>query len=380
MKIAFLINEMNICGGTHKQFLKLLDFADRQGLDFFIATRIVDYEKTYPGFAKYKDKVRLFPYPNKWILRTRNRKLIQYFIKRRFKKIMADADIVNVHDCGMGNLFYLLKGKKVYWQVNDLPSCFAFGAHKNRKVTAEDLKRQEESRQSAKYVTEFSVNVSKNAERIQEAYGRPAHVFYCGIEPVCIERDVEQSLERFKKKEIHILSSGVFYPYRNYETQVEVVKLLVAKGIRVHLDIIGAHPNKEYADKIKAMIAQNKLFDFITLHGQVDDATFKQLHQQADIFMFINVDQSWGLAVFEAMSCAMPVIVSNSVGATEILADNDNSVFVDPLNSVEIANRIVALMDDENYYRNICESASKFHLNWSWDEAYCSKMIDLMLK
>lgn len=28
--IAFLISELNICGGTHKQFLKLLEYTEKE--------------------------------------------------------------------------------------------------------------------------------------------------------------------------------------------------------------------------------------------------------------------------------------------------------------------------------------------------------------
>ena len=50
----------------------------------------------------------------------------------------------------------------------------------------------------------------------------------------------------------------------------------------------------------------------VTIWGEVDENTYLKLFDKADIFTFGNIDQSWGLAVFEAMSCGLPTIVSNS--------------------------------------------------------------------
>ena len=56
MKIAFFINELNIYGGTHKQLLKLLEYTEKQSVDFCVITKVVDYGKIYEGFRKYADK------------------------------------------------------------------------------------------------------------------------------------------------------------------------------------------------------------------------------------------------------------------------------------------------------------------------------------
>lgn len=39
--IAFLISELNICGGTHKQFLKLLEYTEKRGEDLWGTERNV---------------------------------------------------------------------------------------------------------------------------------------------------------------------------------------------------------------------------------------------------------------------------------------------------------------------------------------------------
>ena len=48
--IAFLINDLDIRGGTHKQFLKMLDYMSSTEIDFIVITRVLDFDKTFPGF------------------------------------------------------------------------------------------------------------------------------------------------------------------------------------------------------------------------------------------------------------------------------------------------------------------------------------------
>ena len=289
--IAYLINELGVRGGTHKQLLKLVEYTEQQGREFCIITKTAEWDKAYAGFMKYKDRTYIVgeePSDSKW------RKIVYLFYTIcKLRKLLKNVDVINIHDCGYEMLFPAFIGKKVIWQVNDLPPCFHVG---NAKDTSETFW----SRLRVKYillfkdiVTKFTVNVSKNKERIKQFFHRDADVLYCGIEPVRIDRKIEDTFRRFENKEVHILSSGVFFPYRNYETQVLVMRELVKMGINAHLNIIGSCSfNPEYVTKIKNMITDNHLDECITICGQVDETEFKKLHQDADVFIFINIEKN----------------------------------------------------------------------------------------
>lgn len=382
MKIAFLINELNICGGTHKQLLKLIEYTEKQGFDFCIITKVVDFDKIYKGFEKYASKtivVKDRPFIYKVLNRLGAKKIVLKNDYKYYKQLTCDCDVINIHDYGFEDFQPAFEGKKVCWQVNDLPGCFRVGVHSNSKVSKKILKKQNILRNNAKYITDITVNVNKNADRIKKCFGRDAHTFYCGVEPICIERNINETFNRFDQKKINLLTSGVMLPYRNYETQIYVVKHLREKGYDVKLNIIGNLRNREYAEKIKNLIRSENLGEYIQICGQVDNSTFELLHKNADIFLFVNIDQSWGLAVFEAMSCGLPVLLSNSVGAIEILNNQIDSIFVNPTNVDEITNEIISLVENKSHYCSISSKAQEFHKLWTWDKAYSSKMIDLFI-
>lgn len=381
MKIAFVIYDINVCGGTHKQLLKLIEYSERHGQDFVIITKKLDLDKTYVGFKKYADKIKVYnyyDYPSFFRHRI-IRRFIPAYNKWKLRNYIKDCNIINIHDNGFEDIYPLTKGKRVFWQINDLHGAFCVGVCANNSDTNSKQEMRSYIINTTKHFKGIAVNVTKNAELVKQCLGREAHVFYCGVEPVGIKRNIEESFQRFKKRQINLLSSGVFFPYRNYETQIKVVRILLDKGYDVKLNIIGdISRGGDYPQKIQTLIDLNNLHERIRIEGQVDKERFAFLHKQADMFLFINIDQSWGLAVFEAMSCSLPVIVSKSVGATEILTDKDNAIFVDPINEKMISEEIEKLINDEQYYRKIAEKASIFYLDWTWDKAYCSKMYNLM--
>lgn len=54
MKIAILVNELNIRGGTHKQVLRLCQYLKKCGEDVTIYTRVYSVNDTYPEFKEIK--------------------------------------------------------------------------------------------------------------------------------------------------------------------------------------------------------------------------------------------------------------------------------------------------------------------------------------
>lgn len=375
--IGFIINSLDVRGGTHKQLLKLLEFTEAKGEDFFIVTCNVDFDRTYPEFRKYESRIRLF----KEITGSRGLTHRYGLWKRnceQLRGLVSDADVINIHDSGFDTWLPAFRKIPTVWQINDLHYSFRQGNTPGPDNLDKWAKRHI-IRYCIKHVDAITVNVSKNADRVRRQLGRKAEVLYCGIEPLGLNSDREATFSRFSDRRINLLSSGVWFPYRNYETQVEAVRLLAEAGWDVRLDIIGSTQySPHYVDEIKSLIEKYGLQNRITIHGMVDEQKFKELHANADLFLFVNVDQSWGLAVFEAMSCGLPVIVSDSVGATEILHDGIDSICVNPLSATDIADRINELASDRKLYARLSDAGSAFHHRYTWDESYCAPMYRLL--
>lgn len=382
MRIAILIDDLNIRGGTHKQVLRLYEYLVGQGNSVIIYTKDYNKGKTYPEFEKCQIVVlpKLVQSSSKIVGLG---KILNFFRKNKVMKawldiISKDADVINVHEKGFERFMLYARKKsalKIIWQINDLPGCFLLGTHKKANDSFNMKKQRVVYRLIAKCVDEITVNVTKNAERVKQCFGRDAKVFYCGVD---VNENLEKHIYAIKDNTIKILSSGVFFPYRNYETLVAVVEDLKNKNVNVHLDVIGATDRAPvYSEEIINLVKEKQLENEITIWGQVDDAKYNELHNQADVFAFINIDQSWGLAVFEAMSCGLPVIVSESVGAIELLHHDEDAIIVDPENVEAISGVVLKLMNDKDYYNKISENAYNAVKEFTWDKLYSEKMLEL---
>ena len=382
MKVAIIVNELNIKGGTHKQVLRLCQYLKRHNVDFTIITRCFDLKKTYGEFGEF-DIRYLYETMPKWYFVTSLSSKFLRFIKNKksneqlYKLIPNDCNIINIHDNNLDELIMHAKKdkKKVVWQINDVPHQFNLGTSSNAPDSISKKIKRWLTCLNVKDVDIITVNVTKNAERVKECFNKYAKVLYCGV-------DVNGSLNKhsYRKHDnvFRLLSMGFFFPYRNYETLVDVVKKLKTNNINIELNLVGnTEWDKEYANKISSIVSSYNLNDSIKIWGQVDDEIYTKLFNEADAFAFINIEQSWGLAVFEAMSAGLPTIVSNSVGAIELLHHDQDAIIVDPKNVVEICGVIQKLIVDKDYYNKISDEAYRVVKEFTWDKLYSSKMLEL---
>jgi len=377
--ISVLVNEIDIMGGTHKQVLRFCEYLESRGENFELVTKYLNLDKTYPDFNKFNIKYLL----------TSKRKInriaglfYDFFLQFKiYLLINKNAKILNIHDNGLPLVILLARvfGKKIYWQINDLPGGFSVGNAKSKNTTLlrslyKLISRFFYKKVIVKCVHTITVNVAKNRERVNLLLNRDATVLYCGV-----DRWKGKNIDRLGySNSIKLLSSGVFFPYRNYETQVKLVKKMKQSGMDVELNIIGSTLlDTVYSEKIKNLVDSQKLSDCIKIHGQVTQEEYIKLHENSDLFIFINIDQSWGLAVFEAMSSGLPVIVSNSVGATEVLHDGVDSFFVDPIDVDQILLKITTLKNFEKY-KQMSTAAHNYVTELTWDNMYSKKLFAVM--
>lgn len=375
MKISLIIYELDVRGGTQKQFLRLCQYLSDKKIDFEIVTKYYDAENTYDEFRTFKIK-SLFE--NK---KDSGRPLSLVNLYKLYKLIDKRSSIVNIHDLPQPKLISLVKlfsKRKVVWQLNDMPSFYHEGVSHGKG----DSWKSKLGRLVFNWLIKMNfydtitVNVTKNASRVKRHLNREAKVFYCGVDQYGDSFSQHENIINYPK--IRLLTTGVFFPYRNYEVLVETVRFLRGNGLDVELNIIGSTElNKEYANKIQSMIVSYQLDKYVTVKGQLNEEDYKQVYNNSDIFLFLNIDQSWGLAVFEAMSIGMPVIVSNSVGATELLTHQVDSYIVNPRDVQEISRYIITLIENEEAYRKISTNGKSRVEELTWEKTYCRDMLEL---
>jgi glycosyltransferase involved in cell wall biosynthesis len=123
-----------------------------------------------------------------------------------------------------------------------------------------------------------------------------------------------------------------------------------------------------YARRIYAEVARAGLSSFVDFLGEVPEDRLCSLFREADAFVFPNSPQTWGLAVFQAMACGTPAIVSRGAGASEVLTHGKNAILVDPFSPAQIADAVERLRENEGLWESLHVEGRRFvEENIRWD-------------
>ena len=94
MKVAIVVNELNIRGGTHKQVLRLCEYLVAQEIEFKLLTKYYDAAKTYPEFEKFCPR-SLYKTEEDFNKKRGIVEKIRYTVQF-MKMIPEDYDIINI--------------------------------------------------------------------------------------------------------------------------------------------------------------------------------------------------------------------------------------------------------------------------------------------
>lgn len=107
--------------------------------------------------------------------------------------------------------------------------------------------------------------------------------------------------------------------------------------------------------------------------GRVSDEVRDTLFNTCDLFIQPNIKikgdmEGFGISVIEAVSCQLPVIVSDLEGLKDAIKDGENGFLVEPENPEAYVSKINSLLIDETYRKEFGQKARQYVLNnYQWE-------------
>lgn len=183
----------------------------------------------------------------------------------------------------------------------------------------------------------YLIAVSNEALNDYKKYIQPnqerATVIYNSIE----EKFFAAAYKTFTPgKKVRLIAVGNLKPLKNYDYILDALKM-VPEGL-FELDIYGAGPHKEF---LQRRIETEQLP--AVLKGNVSD--LQQRIGGYDIYLHCSKYEGSSLAIFEAMACGLPVIVSD----IPVLRENTGSfsLYVDLQQPGDLAKKLLAVQKGE---------------------------------
>ena len=117
-------------------------------------------------------------------------------------------------------------------------------------------------------------------------------------------------------------SYGRMVNKKGFDVLLKAFRVLANSGINASLKLGGDGPEMKTLQLLSKKLELDKL---VTFHGWIKDV--RSFLADADIFVLPSLDEPFGIAILEAMSCGVPIIATNTRGPMEIL-DKDMACFV----------------------------------------------------
>ncbi|HMI57260.1 MAG TPA: glycosyltransferase [Gemmatimonadaceae bacterium] len=151
--------------------------------------------------------------------------------------------------------------------------------------------------------------------------------------------------------ELLIVSVGNLYPVKGHAVLIDALaKLRDRRGWRVAIAGRG-----EEEPRLRAQAAAAGIGDRVHLLGFRDDIA--DILAAGDLFTMPSLSEGLPLALVEAMSFGLPVVVTRVGGVPEVVTDGVEGFLVPPSDPGALAAALGALLDDASRRRQMGEAA-----------------------
>ena len=131
--------------------------------------------------------------------------------------------------------------------------------------------------------------------------------------------------------------------------------------------LIAGTGDKFYEKELKKYIKKLNLEKYIHLLGYVSEKRKKIIYNLCDIYIMTSLpndeegdSEGFGITFLEANACGKPVIGSKVGGISDVIYNGKNGFLVEPVNSSNLTNTLIKIIDDKNLYNTLSKNSVNF--------------------
>ncbi len=166
------------------------------------------------------------------------------------------------------------------------------------------------------------------------------------VVPIYVER-ITHNVERITRNDSKFifLTVGRLVSVKNIKMQIKALANIVRRYPNIELWIAGEGKEKE-----KLRVTRN-----IKLLGWQND--LEKFYRQADAFLLTSNYEGWGMAVIEAASFGLPIIMTDVGCAGEVIKDGESGIVISVGNQKKLEEAMLRLIEDNELRKKLGENA-----------------------
>jgi glycosyltransferase involved in cell wall biosynthesis len=161
--------------------------------------------------------------------------------------------------------------------------------------------------------------------------------------------------------------------YKNAHTLIKAFAILKKEYNMQHKLLIVGSGNAIYCKYLYGICRENNIVKDVVFVGYKTHEELKFIYKGADAFVYPSLYESFGHPPLEAFASGIPVVASNVMSIPEVCGDA--AILVNPLNEREIAEAIVAVINDKSLKERLIKKGYERIRMFSWE-----KMISEFMK
>ena len=173
------------------------------------------------------------------------------------------------------------------------------------------------------------------------------------VVPIYVEvKNKKLEIKSLNDNKFIFLTVGRFVSVKNIRLQIEAMKEVVKKYLNIELLIIGDGPEKK---NYESQIINYELGKNIKLLGWKNN--LNEYYKEVDAFLLTSSSEGWGMAVIEAASFGLPIIMTDVGCAGEVIKDNESGIIIPVGDKEKLIEAMLKVIADESLRKKLGENA-----------------------
>lgn len=169
-----------------------------------------------------------------------------------------------------------------------------------------------------------------------------------------------------KVYEKHLLFVGRIHPEKSIDTIIKSLPTVLKEFKNTKLLIVGAGYLRNDLEKLTKEL---NLVNNVIFLGKIPDEDLVLAYNSADIFILPSLAELEGMVVLEAMACAKPILIADSINSASTHFVTNNGFLFESKNSDDLAKKIITLLLNDKLREEMAKNSHEQSKNFDIEKS-----------